>query len=240
MQSDAAGTMVGGYVARGGVAKATGNANSAVGYTGDAVNQYIYATGAYDCHQRGIGTNDQARSWALGAYMRWTWSGVPTTPRMGDQWMQGGVQWHSRIRAIGQNAGNFAADYDAQSRQLVLRNSTTDATETELFSDGSAARITIAAGRSYTYEVHVVGRRTDSGGNSASYHFRGGIKNIGGTTSFTGADAGVAENAYEDDATWACRVAANNTNDALQVHVTGAAGQTIQWVAFVRLTETAV
>src|SRR5262249_25837774 len=50
-------------------------------------------------------------------------------------------------------SGQFAATGDAQTSLFVLRNTTTNVTQKELFLDGSVARITLAAGRTMTFDV---------------------------------------------------------------------------------------
>jgi hypothetical protein len=65
-----------------------------------------------------------------------------------------------------------------------LRNTTTDATQTELFLDGIDDRITLPITRTLTFDILVVAR--SSAGQSAGYRARGVIENNGGTTAFNG------------------------------------------------------
>jgi hypothetical protein len=52
-------------------------------------------------------------------------------------------------------SGRFAADGDAQASLYVLRQETGDANLSELFLDGPAERITLAADRVMTFDIHV-------------------------------------------------------------------------------------
>jgi hypothetical protein len=128
-------------------------------------------------------------------------------------------------------AGQFGARGDAQSSLYVLRNTTNNATTTELFLDGSGERLTLANNRVLTFDILVVAART-SGGNSAGYHFTGVIENIGGTTSLLGVTSLME---YEDQ-DWAVAVEADDTNDALVIKVTGPSN-TVRWVATARTVE---
>jgi hypothetical protein len=131
-------------------------------------------------------------------------------------------------------SGAFANAGDAQTSTYVVRNTTSNNTPTELFLDGSAARITIATNRVLTFDILVVGVNTTNG-NSGGYRLAGVIKNIAGTTSFVGTPNQTILG--EDTASWDATVVADNTNDALVIQVTGAAGANIRWVATVRTVE---
>lgn len=141
---------------------------------------------------------------------------------------------------IAHSSGKFSAQGDAQTSELVWRNSTTDGTTTELFLDGSASRATITQSFSWIFHIHVVGR--DDAGNSAVWELKGGIKNNAGstsligsvTTTLVGTDAGIS-------ATWgvvgSVAATADDTNDSLKIAVTGAAATNIRWVAHARIVE---
>lgn len=131
-------------------------------------------------------------------------------------------------------SGSFTTNRgEAQASMYVLRASTANSTQTEMFLDGLSARMTIASGRTLVFEIQVVAR--SSGNTSAAYLIRGAIDNNGGTTSFL--NAPIVQVLGEDDSAWDATVEADNTNDALVLKVTGAASTTIRWVATVRTTE---
>lgn len=136
---------------------------------------------------------------------------------------------------ISHAAGRFATDGDVQNSRLHVRNSTTNATQTELFTDGSAARITIASDTSWAFEALIVARRTDADNESAAYKITGCIDNNAGTTALVGAITVTV--IAEDTAAWDVTAEADNTNDALVFKVTGEAAKTIRWSGKVELSE---
>ena len=133
-------------------------------------------------------------------------------------------------------SGNFATAGDAQTGKYVLRNSTTTATQTELFADGSSARIVLPTNSAYTYLVQIVGRRTDATGSIGSWEIRGAISRdaTAGSTAFAGVRS---KTTLTRPANWDADVFADTTNGALTIKVTGVAAQTIRWVATVTTTE---
>ncbi len=131
--------------------------------------------------------------------------------------------------------GSFAVAGDAQTSLFVLRRETGDATLAELFLDGSAERITLAADRVLTFDILVVASHRYGGGNSAGYQVAGVIRNIGGVTAFVGTP--VTTVLGENVAGWNVQVEADDALDALLVKVQGSNASTIRWVASVRTVE---
>ena len=120
-------------------------------------------------------------------------------------------------------------------KQYVLHGTTTNATETEIFTITDFARIGVTTDSTMLYEISIAARRTDATGESASWHLKGCVDNFSGTV----ADVG---NVYEiavaqDDVSWAVDVQADDSNNALNVLVTGAAGKTVRWTAIVKTIE---
>jgi hypothetical protein len=131
-------------------------------------------------------------------------------------------------------SGSFADRGDAEASLYVMRRQDTMPAGTwyNLYLDGSGALITVASGRTMTFEILVVGRSDAS--ESAGYRIRGVIENDGGTmghvsTVFT---------LFEDDANWAAQTVPDAANEALRILVMGN-GETIRWVASVRTAEVA-
>jgi len=146
----------------------------------------------------------------------------------------GGLQ--AAARNYGQMAyasGQLSSNGDAQTSVSVCRNTTADATQIQLFLDGSGARMSVATNSTWTFEIIVTGRT--SSGNSAGYQISGVIENNGGTTALVGALTKTV--LAEDIGSWDATVVADNTNDALEVKVTGAAATNIRWAATVRTME---
>ena len=130
-------------------------------------------------------------------------------------------------------AGAFGARGDAQTSVYVLRGASSGTTQAELFLDGSSRRLTIASGRTVTFDILVVGR--SSNGESAGYRIIGVIENVGGTTTVVGTVSKTVPG--EDDPSWDVTVDADDTNDALRIRVQGGTDDNVRWVATVRTVE---
>lgn len=149
-----------------------------------------------------------------------------------------GSQSNSRfLGSLALASGNFSAAGDAQQHLLTMRNITTNATTTSLFLDGSSARLVMPNNSAWTFQISVVGRRTDATGGHAGYTFSGTIRRdaTAGTTTFTGGRTKVIEG--ETDGAWDAEVVADTTNGALDIQVNGQAGKTIRWAASVWIIE---
>jgi len=162
--------------------------------------------------------------------------------------INGSVASAQSAAAIGTNAaanrfgmysyacGRFAADGDAQFARWVLRNKTTDGTTaTTLFANGSSERLLITSGKVLHATVHILGSKSD-GSAVASYMRQVTIKNVGGTTALVGT---VNTLGTDEAASTSIAITADNTNDALQIAVTGIASETWRWVAIVQGVELA-
>lgn len=136
----------------------------------------------------------------------------------------------NRARMAAYAQGQFAAIGDAQEVRWVLRNKTTDgATAVTLFADGSSVRCSLTSGKILHAMVMIVGSKSD-GSAVAEYCRQVCIKNVGGTTSLVGT---VNTIGTDEAAGTSIAITADNTNDALQIAVTGVAGETWRWVATV-------
>ncbi|KKM14919.1 hypothetical protein LCGC14_1701230, partial [marine sediment metagenome] len=133
-------------------------------------------------------------------------------------------------------SGEFAAQSDAHTSVFVLRNSTTDATQTEIFSDGSAGDISVPSDCTVSFRINIVARQTDADGVSAGYLITGVIDNNAGTTALVGSVT--TTTVGEDVAGWDVTATADDTNDGINILVTGAVGDAVQWVARVEVVET--
>lgn len=142
----------------------------------------------------------------------------------------------SRFGELAISAGKFSAVGDAQTSILTSRGSTTNATQTEIFLDGSSERITIGVNQAALFTINISAKEDIAGGsNAGAYKIEGLIKRVGATTSLVGAIT--VTTIAEDDATWDVTAEADDTNDALVIKVTGAAGTNINWVATTILTQ---
>jgi hypothetical protein len=146
---------------------------------------------------------------------------------------------HARSRLHGQmvtSGGRFANTGDAQASTYHLRASTTDATATTLFLEGSSARLTIPAQSTWSFIARIAAyNSTDNEG--AAWVVRGAIRrNNAGGTALLGT---LQTDSFADTnmATAAIAVTADDTNEALQINVTGIASKTIRWHAVVETSE---
>ena len=132
--------------------------------------------------------------------------------------------------------GAFATPGDAQTSTYVLRNTSNDATPVKLYLDGSAAKLTLAAGRSMTFDILITAMADN--GEAASYQWVGGIKHT--SDGWFGPVGGPPLQPWtrEDDSNWSVSVGPDPVNSALDISCVGAAGLTIHWVAVVRTVET--
>ena len=186
------------------------------GYSGNSV------TGAYGATVSGGGASGAANS---------VTANFGTVPG-------GRAATASHYGEMAQAAGAFAAPGDAQASTYVLRNSTSDGTTwVPLYLDGSAAKLTLAAGRSMTFDILITAMA--SNGAAASYQYVGGIKRLStGQITLLGGPAELL--VREDEAGWEVSIGADTSSNALDVVCRGAAGRTIHWVAVVRTVETAM
>lgn len=121
-------------------------------------------------------------------------------------------------------------------RQYILHGQTTNATETEIYIGGvSGSRIPVAENATIFYEANIVARRTDAPNESAGWELQAVVDNFSGTTADVGDVYEIA--AARDDSSWLVDVRGDDTNDAIGVWVTGAAGKTIRWTAVVQTME---
>ena len=131
-------------------------------------------------------------------------------------------------------SGEFATQSDAHTSMYVLRNQTTDATETEVFSDGSAGDISIPASCTVAVVATGVGRQTNADAGGA-YESTAIFNNEAGVVAIIGAVNNTLIS--EDVAGWGMTLTADDTNDGVNVLVTGAVGDNVNWVVRVEVTE---
>jgi len=113
----------------------------------------------------------------------------------------------------------------------MRRSTTSTGVWYDLYLDGYNDRLTLADGRTLTFDILVAGRT--SAGESGGYRCYGVIERVVDTTTLLGSSC---QALGEDDIAWDVRVFADNSSMALSVQVMGN-GETIRWVATVRTTE---
>jgi len=138
--------------------------------------------------------------------------------------------------------GNAPSSTDLGKRQYtrtILFTDTKNATPTELTLTGSipaapASRFTIDTEKAYDFWVRIVARQ-DTGGAHAEFTRKLLIERTGGTTSQVGLTQTIGTDI--NSAGWTVTLSANDTNDFLQISVTGAAATNIRWIAVVEAVE---
>jgi len=143
----------------------------------------------------------------------------------------------NRLGMYAAASGQFSAVGDAQYVRFVARRKTTDNTATTLLLDGSTTQLTITSGKILFADIMVSGIKSD-GSAAACYKRKVAIKNVGGTTALVGSVETIGVD-IEDNASTDVAITADNTNDALQINVTGIAAETWRWVAVVEGLEIA-
>lgn len=130
--------------------------------------------------------------------------------------------------------GRFAENGDAQRSIFVLRRTTTNNTQTEMYASGdsSNAQMTIADDTAWAFRAEVVGI-TANAAKAAAFTVTGLVLRNNGTVSV----AGVTSTEISNTPSWAATAVADDTNKALSIKVTGGASDTVRWVATVFATE---
>lgn len=155
----------------------------------------------------------------------------------GDQSSAGGYESDARLPGARAQAykGFDSVAGSAQRVELLAWIETSNATPTACLIGGTTP-IVVEDDKTYAAKVVVVGKNTGAD-ESAAYTVRGVLTR--GTGAAATALLGTAEQTihYETAAAWDATLAADVSNGALQVTVTGEAGKTIRWVAFVEWVE---
>lgn len=148
-------------------------------------------------------------------------------------------------------AGMFAAPGDAQTAELVLRQTTTDATPNPLHADPSVAIaltgastsvLTLTASRAFQLKISAVARRTNAQGEMAGWTWEGLVgRDSTGSARIIGTPIEAAWGDLAADP-WTLAVSIDTTdatNNYVKVTATGEAGKTIRWVAKMEWVEVA-
>lgn len=223
-----------GYTGSAGTNGYTGSASTTPGYTGSAGS--IGYTGSSGTGGSGvtdilIASNTKPTSnLALG--LQW----LDTTSNVIYTYVSDGTS-NAWIDTSSVSVGNIVSSGGSGTVGYTYSGTTTDATETEIFINGSAgSRYTVDADSTIGYDVNIVGRNS-TGTGVAFIKLLGAIKNNGGNV----ADSGnlvetIVERTYSN---WLVDARADNTNDSLNLYVQGSSGNTITWSATMTVTKAA-
>jgi hypothetical protein len=141
----------------------------------------------------------------------------------------------TRVNTAAWGSGQFSAAGDCQMLWGVMRCVTTNATATELFFDGSSARLTVPSGRDLHGMIFFKAIRSDGLARHRGIRVFD-IKNASGTTSLNGAVQTLGTD-LQDNVSTAFTIDADDTNDSLRVRFTGINGETWRVKARVDLSE---
>jgi len=147
----------------------------------------------------------------------------------------------ARASSYGQQAyasGSMATNGDAQASLFIIRNTTTNSTQTELFLDGLGQRIQIPAGANWAVDVVIVAR--SAGGNNVAYSVSGLIWKEGSNLNSAISIPLVrgSSSSYGPASSADVTVVHDSAHSALVVKVTSPyANSLTRWVATVRTTE---
>lgn len=125
-------------------------------------------------------------------------------------------------------SGQFAVKGDCQAFEVTARGKTTTDAAVNLLIGGSE-RITVPSGKILMVTVMILGSKSDAAA-VATYTRQVAIKNVGGTTSLVGT---VNTIGTDEAAGTSIAITADDTNDALQIAVTGVLNETWRWEAIV-------
>jgi hypothetical protein len=133
----------------------------------------------------------------------------------------------------------FAALGDAQHGQLIASNTTIGSGTAILYLDGTlaSALITVPSGKVYFCIINI-GGITTAGAAGAQLVRKVAIKNVGGATSLIGAVSTIGTDAATTTGT-SVSILANNTNDSLEITVSGDDTRAMRWVATIDYVEIA-
>jgi len=134
-------------------------------------------------------------------------------------------------------AGAFASAGDAQHTTLVARLATSDGSANQvLFLDGASERLVLSEKTTWTFTIKL-SAYNDTDSAAAGWIFRGAIRRDGANS--TAIVGSIIEENWKETAmdSTAASVVADDTNEALEIRVTGLAGKNIRWVATVDISQ---
>jgi hypothetical protein len=135
--------------------------------------------------------------------------------------------------------GYFAASGDSQQVDLTLRGKTTDGNQTNIYLNGGAVagttKISVPSGKVMLVNILTLGVKSDGSAVASSYDYVI-IKNVGGTTTIAH-QSNIKQ--HYDAGGYAITIAANDTDDTLEIKVTGLVGETLRWTSWVTGVELA-
>lgn len=131
--------------------------------------------------------------------------------------------------------GSFSESGDAQTSLFILRGVSTDNLPTELYLDGSNAKLVLQNNTSYFFNVKLLGR--DSSGNTVAMHVDGAAKRGVNATTVKLIGNPHTKLIYDEIGVGEMKFDVNINNGSLKFFVVGKNLSTIRWIARVELSE---
>jgi hypothetical protein len=143
------------------------------------------------------------------------------------------TRFGQRSFALGPWDGFTGSTCQGQSQhiELLARNTTTGATPVNVFLNGVSQRIDVINGTAMFVTINIAGIK-DDGSSAAHYIRKVAIKNVAGTTSLIGTVSTIGTD-VEDNVNYDVDITADDTNDALNIEVTGDNSENIRWTVHI-------
>jgi hypothetical protein len=147
-----------------------------------------------------------------------------------------GIGTNSLSGVLSLSNGYFNSDGDSKQTLLTLRNSTSNASTTTLYTDGSSSRLVLPVSGVWNFNINLTCLSISNSG-AAGWNFRGCIKRNSNTTALVGSI--IEENFIDSSLNGvAATVVANTGTSSLDINVNGLVSNNIRWTAATNLVQT--
>lgn len=119
----------------------------------------------------------------------------------------------------------------------TLYNSTTDATQTQLFIDGSSTQVVLQNNTTMNFKIQIAGRKAGGSSNFIATYNGAIIRNGSAATTALLGNVTQEQVVNPNNLDWAVNISADTTNGALEIQVTGDNSTNILWGAVVNTIE---
>jgi hypothetical protein len=147
-----------------------------------------------------------------------------------------GIGTNSLSGVLSLSNGYFNSDGDSKQTLLTLRNSTSNASTTTLYTDGSSSKLVLPVSGVWNFNINLTCLSISNSG-AAGWNFRGCIKRNSSTTALVGSI--IEENFIDTSLNGvAATVVANTGTSSLDINVNGLVSNNIRWTAATNLVQT--
>ena len=133
--------------------------------------------------------------------------------------------------------GSFSTAGDAQAGKYILRASTTNATQTEVFLDGATQRLVMPNSTGWTYKARIVAQGDAASAAHGGWEISGVIARAANAASTALVGSRSKTVLTRPSGSWDAEVFADTTNGALTFKVTGVGATNVRWVVTVETSE---